>query len=100
MNINHVVWFARIICWNQNRDDKVNASQWDCRLPISSAHYWRTRQFLKAEEFQRNAVILTRKYNKGYRLHVARQFSMLCNSFALSFLRVWDKSMESRAPSH
>ncbi len=55
----------------------MNAGQWDCRFRISSAHYQRNRQFLKAEEFQRNSVILTGKYNKGYRLHVARQFCML-----------------------
>ncbi len=50
---------------------------WDCRLRISSAHYRRTRQFLKAEDFQTNTVILTGKYNKAYRLHVAHQFRML-----------------------
>ncbi len=33
-----------------------------------------TRQLLKAEDFQTNSVILTGKHNKGYRLHVARQF--------------------------
>ncbi len=43
---------------------------------ISSAHYRRTWQFLKAEDFQINSVILTGKYNKG-RLHVARQYCML-----------------------
>ncbi len=50
MNINHVVW--------------VRSAQ-------------RTRQFLKAEEFQRNSVILAAKHNKEYRLHVARQYCML-----------------------
>ncbi len=42
-------------------------------VQISAQH----RQFLKAEEFQRNSVILTGKHNKEYRLHVARQFCML-----------------------
>ncbi len=56
----------------------MSAGQWDCSLHISSAHYRRNRQFLKAEEFQRNSVILTGKYKKGYRLHVAHQFCMLC----------------------
>ncbi len=40
-------------------------------------------EFLKAEEFQRNFVILTGKYNKEYRLHVARQFCMLCKTLSL-----------------
>ncbi len=47
------------------------------RLRISSAHYRRTQQFLKAEDFQTNSVILTGKYNKEYRLDVVRQFRML-----------------------
>ncbi len=78
MNINQVVcirsnWFAEIKTETMIGD----AGQWDCRLRISSAHYRRTRQFLKAEDFRTNSVILTGKYNKGYRLHVARQFHML-----------------------
>ncbi len=81
MNINQVVcvrsnWFAEI----KTGMIKVSASQRDCRLRISSAHYQINRQFLKAEEFQRNSVILTGKYNKWYRLHVARQFCMLCKT--------------------
>ncbi len=61
----------------------MSASQWDCCLRISPAHYQRNRQFLKAEEFHRNSVILTGKYNKEYRLHVARQFCMLCKTLSL-----------------
>ncbi len=76
----------------------MSASQWDCRLRISSAHYQINRQFLKAEEFQRNSVILTRKHNKGYRLHVARQFCMLWKTRGhennpRGKLRTWQHSM-------
>jgi len=79
MNINLVVcirsnWFAEIKTGMMIGE---SAGQWDCRLRISSAHYRRTRQFLKAEDLQTNSVILTGKYNKGYRLHVVRQFHML-----------------------
>ncbi len=67
MNINHIVcvrsnWFAEI---------KTGTIIGKCQR-ISSAHYQRTWQFLKAEEFRRNW-----KYNKEYRLHVACQFCML-----------------------
>ncbi len=37
----------------QGRTNRQNTGQWDCRLRISSAHYQRTRQFLKAEGFQK-----------------------------------------------
>ncbi len=86
MNINQVV----SIGWNQNRDDIVSASQWECCLRISSAHYQRIRQFLKAEELQRNCHFDSKEYG----LYVACQFCMLCN--------VWKNSKvtTSRAHSH
>ncbi len=45
-------------------------------LRISSADYRKTLQFLKAEKSKRNSVIMTGKYNKEYRLRVARRFCM------------------------
>ncbi len=72
MNINQVVcirsnWFAEI------KTGTMIGEHRPMRLRISSAHYRRTWQFLKAED----SVILTGKYNKGYRLHVVCQFCML-----------------------
>ncbi len=78
----------------------MSASQWDCRLHISSAHYRRTRQFLKAEEFQRNSIVLIGKYNKEYCLHVVYQFCMVCKTLSLCLsLRacMWDKATVCRA---
>ncbi len=62
MNINQVVcirsnWFAEI----KTGMIKVSASQRDCRLRISSAHYQINRQFLKAEEFQKELRYFDRK---------------------------------------
>ncbi len=78
MNINQVVcirsnWFAEI------KTGTMIGEHRPMKLPlrISSDHYRRTRQFLKAEDFQTNSVILTGKYNKGYCLRVVHQLRML-----------------------
>ncbi len=44
-------------------EEKACASQWDCRwrLRISSAHYQKTQQFLKAAEFQKECYYFDRK---------------------------------------
>ncbi len=99
MNINQVVcvhlnWFAEI------KTGTIIGDHQPMRLPlnISSAHYRKTRQFLKAEKIQRNSVILTGKYNKEYCLHVAREFCMYVRlSLALSALT---KAMASCARIH
>ncbi len=73
-----------LICWNQNRDDNRWAPANEIVVCALAPQLMpRTRQFLKAEEFQRNSVILTEKYNKEYRLHVARQFCMLWKTLLL-----------------
>ncbi len=84
MNINHVVW-VRSKWFAEIKTGMIIGERRPMRLSFahSSAHYQRTRQFLKAEEFQRNSVILTRKHNKEYRLHVARQFCMLWKTLSL-----------------
>ncbi len=78
MNINQVVcirsnWFAEIKTGTMIGEHRPM----NCLLRISSDHYRRTRQFLKAEDFQTNSVILTGKYNKGYCLRVVHQLRML-----------------------
>ncbi len=75
MNINHIVW-VRSNWFAEIKTGMIIGERRPMRL--SFAQYLRPlAEFLKAEEFQRNFVILTGKYNKEYRLHVARQFCML-----------------------
>ncbi len=64
-------------------------AHWFCLLPENPA---------VPKKIQGNSVILTRKYNKEYRLHVVRQFCMYVRlSLGLSALT---KAMVSCAPLH
>ncbi len=74
----------------------MTASQWDCSIRISSTYYWRTRQFLKAEEFQRNSVILSGKYNNKYSLHTIQNWRATCKTLSLS-LCVWGEKSRATA---
>ncbi len=69
----------------------MSTSQWDCRLRNSSAHYRKTRQFLKAEKIQRNSCIFTGQQR------ILFAFSTLILD-ACKALSVLTKATASRAP--